>query len=180
MELWDIYDVDRKLTGKTMVRGETFDDEAYHLVVHVCVFNSDGKMLIQQRQPFKHGWSGMWDVTCGGSAVKGESSRDAAHRELLEEVGIDIDFSSDRPHLTVNFEHGFDDIYLVEKDIDERTLELQYEEVNAVKWASCEEILSMIDSGEFIPYYKSLIQLMFDKRKHPNGCIREKDDGDNR
>ena len=174
MEKWDVYDVDRQLTGKTMVRGETFEEGAYHLVVHVCVFNSDGKMLIQQRQPFKHGWPGMWDVTCGGSAVMGESSRDAAHRELMEEVGIDIDFSDIRPNLTVNFEHGFDDVYIVKKDVDINTLELQYEEVKAVKWASCEEILSMIDSGEFIPYYKSFVSLLFNKRKGENGCIEKK------
>lgn len=173
MELWDVYDADRQLTGKTMVRGEPFEEGAYHLVVHVCVFNSEGKMLIQQRQPFKQGWSGMWDVTCGGSAVKGESSRDAAHRELLEEVGIDIDFSNVRPHLTVNFDRGFNDIYIVEKDIEISTLELQYEEVKAVKWASCEEIFSMMDDGVFIPRYKSFMQLLFDKRKNPNGCIVE-------
>ena len=55
MELWDVYDVDRQLTGKTMVRGEPFEKGAYHIVVHICVFNSEGQMLIQQRQPFKHG-----------------------------------------------------------------------------------------------------------------------------
>ena len=174
MEKWDVYDVDRHLTGKTMVRGEPFEEGAYHLVVHVCVFNSEGKMLIQQRQPFKHGWSGMWDVTCGGSAVTGESSRAAAHRELLEEVGIDIDFSGIRPHLTVNHGYGFDDVYIVQKDVDISTLELQYEEVKAVKWASCDEIFSMIDSGEFIPFYKSFISLLFDKRKGGNGCIEKK------
>ena len=173
MELWDVYDIDRRLTGKTMVRGEAFEEGAYHIVVHICVFNSEGKMLIQQRQPFKHGWPGMWDVTCGGSAVKGESSRDAAHRELLEEVGIDIDFSNVRPHLTVNFDRGFNDIYIVEKDVDISTLELQYEEVKAVKWASCEEIFSMMDDGTFIPRYRSFVQLLFDKRKNPNGCIVE-------
>lgn len=174
MEKWDVYDVDRQLTGKTMVRGEAFEEGAYHLVVHVCVFNSEGKMLIQQRQLFKHGWSGMWDVTCGGSAVQGESSRDAAHRELLEEVGIDIDFSSIRPDLTTNFEYGFNDIYIVQKDVDISTLELQYEEVKAVKWASCEEIYSMIDDGTFIPRYKSLMQLLFDKRKGGPGYIEKK------
>lgn len=174
MELWDVYDVDRRLTGKTMVRGEAFEEGAYHLVVHVCVFNSKGQMLIQQRQPFKHGWPGMWDVTCGGSAVKGETSRDAAHRELLEEVGIDIDLSNARPQLTVNFDHGFDDIYLVEKNADESLLKLQYEEVKTVKWASCDEVLSMIDSGEFIPYYKNFISLLFDKRKGGKGCIEKK------
>ena len=174
MELWDVYDVDRKPTGKTMVRGEAFEEGAYHIVVHVCVFNSEGKMLIQQRQIFKQGWPGMWDITCGGSAVKGESSREAAHRELLEEVGIDIDFSGSRPDLTTNFEHGFNDVYIVEKDIDASTLKLQYEEVKAVRWASCEEIFSMIDDGVFIPRYKSFMQLLFDKRKGEKGCIENK------
>lgn len=174
MELWDVYDADRQLTGKTMVRGESFEEGAYHIVVHVCVFNSEGKMLIQQRQPFKHGWPDMWDVTCGGSAVKGETSRDAAHRELLEEIGIDIDFSDSRPDMTVNFEHGFDDIYIAKKDIDISTLKLQYEEVKTVKWSDCEEILSMIDNGEFIPYYKNFISLLFDKRKGGKGCIENK------
>ncbi|WP_156964294.1 hypothetical protein [Clostridium sulfidigenes] len=41
-----------------------------------------------------------------------------------------------------------------------------------MKWASKEEIFSMIDSGEFIPYYQSLIQLFFDARKK-YGAINE-------
>ena len=80
MELWDIYDVDRKKTGKTMVRGEAFEQDAYHLVVHVCVFNHQNEMLIQKRQPFKKGFSGLWDVTVGGSAVQGDNSASAASR----------------------------------------------------------------------------------------------------
>ena len=55
MELWDIYDKDRNKTGRTMKRGEPMKDGDYHLVVHICIFSSDGKMLIQQRQPFKDG-----------------------------------------------------------------------------------------------------------------------------
>jgi|GEM_PF-3327054 len=66
----------------------------------------------------------------------------------------------------MNFNNGFDDIYLIEQDVDINELSLQYEEVQKVKWASKEEIFSVIDSGEFIPYYKSLIQLFFDARKN--------------
>ena len=88
MELWDVYDKDRVKTGETMERGSAFADGAYHLVVHVCIFNSKGEMLIQQRQPFKEGWPNLWDLTVGGSAVAGESSGEAAKRELFEEIGI--------------------------------------------------------------------------------------------
>lgn len=62
-EKWDLYDIDRVKTGEIMERGEQIPPKRYHLAVHVCIFGSDGRMLIQQRQPFKEGWSNMWDVT---------------------------------------------------------------------------------------------------------------------
>ena len=170
MELWDIYNADRIKTGRTVLRGKTIQKGDYHLVVHVCIFNSKDEMLIQQRQSFKAGWSNMWDITAGGSAVKGDTSQTAIERELFEEVGIKYDFQSVRPHLTINFDGGFDDIYLIEKDdIDINTLQMQYEEVQAVKWATIDEIFEKLDNGTFIPYYKSLIQLFFDIRKQ-YGC----------
>lgn len=79
MELWDVYDINRNKTNKTMVRGESFAKGNYHLVVHVCVFNSKGEMLIQQRQPFKEGWPNMWDITVGGSATKGDTQANLYH-----------------------------------------------------------------------------------------------------
>jgi isopentenyldiphosphate isomerase len=169
MELWDVYDINRNKTNKTMVRGEAFEKDSYHLVVHVCVFNSKDEMLIQQRQPFKKGWSNMWDVTVGGSAAKGDTSQSAAERELFEEIGLTVDLKNIRPHITINFNNGFDDIYLIEQEVDMDELSLQYEEVQSVKWASKEEIFSMIENGEFIPYHQSLIQLFFDSRKQ-YGC----------
>ncbi|WP_347568875.1 hypothetical protein [Evansella sp. AB-P1] len=69
MEQWDIYDSNRNITGKTMMRGDSFEEGEYHLVVHVCMFNKDGQMLIQQRHPDKRDWANMWDITIGGSAV---------------------------------------------------------------------------------------------------------------
>lgn len=161
-----MYNADRTLSGKTMVRGADFDGDSYHLVVHACVFNSENKMLIQKRQPFKEGWPGMWDITVGGSAVAGETSQSAIERELFEEIGLKLDFQNTRPHLSVNYDVGFDDIYLIEKDVDIGSLALQFEEVEQVKWASIEEIYHKLDVGEFIPYHKSLIALFFDMRRH--------------
>lgn len=169
MELWDVYNIDRTKSNKVMIRGEKFEKDAYHLVVHACIFNSNGEMLIQQRQPFKSGWPNMWDITVGGSALSGETSQTAIERELFEEIGLKVSLQDVRPHLTINFDVGFDDIYLIEKEIDMNDLVLQYEEVQKVKWATLEEIFKKIDDGQFIPYYKSLIQLLFDMRKQ-YGC----------
>ena len=160
MEIFDLYTADRVKTGKTMVRGEPVPEGFYRLVVHVCIFDSRGRMLIQQRQPFKKGWSNLWDISVGGCAVAGDSSRTAAERETFEELGLAIDLSDVRPTMTIHWEHGFDDYYVLTLDVDPESLHLQYEEVQSVEWASEEEILQMIDDGRFIPYEKSQIQLI--------------------
>ena len=52
-------------------------------------------------------------------------------------------------------------------------MHLQYEEVQAVRWASEGEILRMIDDGVFIPYAKSLIELLFFRRDHRSSHTRK-------
>ena len=166
MEIFDLYTADRVKTGRTMIRGDKVPEGYYRIVVHVCLFDGEGRMLIQQRQPFKEGWSNMWDVTVGGSAIAGDTSQTAAERETREELGLELDLSQARPSLTLHWEHGFDDYYLLTREVDTEKLRLQYEEVQRVRWATLDEILAMIDDGRFIPYEKSLIQLLFFRRDH--------------
>lgn len=171
MEMLDIYTENREKTGRTIERGNRLNKDEYRLVIHACIINSKGEMLIQQRQPFKSGWPNMWDLTAGGAVLAGETSKQATQRELYEELGIDIDFSDIRPQLTINFEEGFNDIYIIQKDdIDINSLKLQYEEVQCVKWASMREIQEMLHNGIFIPYYEDLISLIFNM-KNSYGCF---------
>ena len=166
MELFDLYTLDRVKTGRTMVRGEPVPKGFFRLVVHVCLFDGKGRMLIQQRQPFKESWPGLWDVSVGGSAVSGDTSRSAAERETMEELGLEVDLTTVRPSLTIHWENGFDDFYLLTRPVEPSSLRLQPEEVRTVKWVDMDEILRMIDEGTFIPYEKSLIGLLFFLRDH--------------
>ncbi len=172
MELWDIYDKERIRTGRTMERGSQFLINDFHLVVHICIFNSKDEMLVQQRQPFKEGWPNMWDITVGGSALAGEKSQTAAERELFEEIGFKVDLTNERPFITVNFRFGFDDYYLLENNLDIRELTLQYEEVQRVKWANKSEVLNMLDEGIFIPYHRHFIETLFEMRRCPGAIAR--------
>ncbi len=166
VEIWDIYDWNRIKTGKTMLRGSEFENGALHLVVHLCIFNEKRQMLIQQRQKNKVGFPNYWDVSVGGSALAGETPQEAIMRECAEELGIGFDLKNQRPHFTVNFDHGFDDTFLIlVKDFDLQLLNLQEEEVQDVKWANREDILQMMDQGSFVPYHKSKIELCFDMVK---------------
>ena len=162
MEIWDIYNKNRVKTGKTVIRGgEELLDGEYRIVVFMAVFNFKGQMLIQQRQPFKEGWSGFWDITAGGSAVSGDTSQQAASRELHEEVGILVDFSDATPHFTINTDRGFCDFYLHQEDVDINSLQLGHDEVAQVKWATKEEIFSMIENGSFVPLQEGVMELCF-------------------
>ncbi|MCH5262034.1 MAG: NUDIX domain-containing protein [Lachnospiraceae bacterium] len=152
-ELWDLYTRDREKTGVLHRRGDELKEDEYHLVIHVCIFNSKNQLLIQQRQPFKEGWPNMWDVTVGGSALQGESSFQAAERELFEEIGLKLDLSDIRPNFTINFPQGFDDYYILEREVDLTKLSLQEEEVQAVRWVSKEEAMRMQEEGAMIPYW---------------------------
>ena len=166
MEIFDLYDCSRRPVGKTMVRGEKVPAGCYRLVVHVCIFNAKGEMLIQQRQSFKDGWPNMWDVTVGGSVIAGETSQQGAHRELLEELGLDVDFTGMAPALSTTFTGGFDDIYILNMELDPADLHLQEEEVQAARWASEAEVLDMIAKKEFIPYNRPFMECMFFRRNH--------------
>lgn len=165
MEVFDLYDNNRLLTGETMVRGTPAQAGRYRLVVHVCIFNSNGKMLIQQRQPFKKKWGNLWDLTVGGCVVSGETSREGALREVWEELGLEADLTS-APAFSLTFPGGFDDFYILQKDVELSSLRLQKEEVLAAKWASLEDVLAMVDGGTFIPYHKGFLEFLF---HHPAG-----------
>lgn len=166
MEILDLYDHRRNPTGETMVRGTPVPPGRYRCVVHICLFNSAGQLLIQQRQANAPRWPDYWDVSAAGGVSSGESPQTAATREIKEELGLDIDFSNAAPTFSVTFSEGFDDFFIISEDVELSNLSLQPEEVQAVRWATQEEILAMIDDGRFIPYRKSLVDLLFFFRSH--------------
>ncbi len=55
MEVWDVYDKYRNITGKKILKSQraSLKIGEYETVVHVGIFNSDSELLIQKRQSFK-------------------------------------------------------------------------------------------------------------------------------
>lgn len=159
-ELWDIVDNDRQHTGVRVERQLGLPDGQLHQVVHLCLIDMGGRMLIQRRVDTKSTWPGMWDVTVGGSVIAGETSAQGIAREVREELGLELEFT--RPAFTFNFAYGFDDFYVVRADIDERTLAVPNAEVAEVAWASFADIQALKARGEFINYRDSALALVFD------------------
>lgn len=152
MEYMDIYTSTKKKTGKKQLRDSPFSNNHYRFVVTVLIFNRSDELLIQKRQSTQKSWANWWDYTASGAVIQGEELYQAAERELQEETGILIDLSDIPSRLTVSFEEGWDEIYVVSKDIKLEELHLQKEEVSEMKWVTEEEYFNLLAQNEFIPY----------------------------
>lgn len=159
-EFQDIYDIHRNLTGKKVQRGNPRAADEYILVVHLLIFDRQGRFLAQQRVPDKASWPGMWDVSLGGIAQSGDDSRRAAAREAAEELGLQLDLSDTEPIFSFRAGNTFDDYWLVEIDSGNLKLKLQPEEVADARWVTRPEWEALVNDRKVIPY--SFQYILFD------------------
>ena len=152
-ELWDIYDINRKPTGRTVERGKPMKQGEYHIVVNVWIRNSKGEWLISRRTPNKH-FPLLWEPT-GGSAVSGESSFDAAIRETREELGVELDPEKGTLFVSAKRQYkefpDFLDVWVFEHDCSIDSITLQPGETCGAMWASSAEIKKLAADRKFVP-----------------------------
>ena len=158
MELWDIYDRNKKPTGRTMERNHwTLKDDEYHLTVLGAVCTPDGRYLITRRVMTKAWAPGAWEVS-GGGCRAGEPSEQAIRREILEETGLDVKNASGGLVFTYHRENPgegdnyFADVYRFVCDFAPEDVKIQKEEVLDWKLATAEEIEKIAKEGEFLHY----------------------------
>lgn len=151
MEIWDILDETGRPTGRTIGRGDRLAPGEYYLAVHIWIVNHKGEYLIQKRDLEKPLWPGMWAAT-GGAAIAGETSLEAAMREVEEELGIRPDPESIVLLARIKREDFFTDIWSLRQEIDLQDIVMQPGEVCGVRWASVEEIEQLVLAGEFVNY----------------------------
>ena len=149
MELWDLYDENRTLLGKTHVRGVPLQEGEYHLVTDIWLVRQDGKVLITKRHPKKI-WGNMWECT-GGSALAGEESRHSAARELAEEVGVAVNPAELKLLNTIRIKDRFVDTYAVVRDLEVKDLTLQAEEVTDAKFVDFTELTQIWQDNNLVP-----------------------------
>ena len=143
IEIWDAYDKQlRKIETITLTRGQDIADGMYHLVCEIIVKHRDGTYLLMQRDLNKrHG--GKWELTAGGSALKGESPMECAVRELQEETGIRSVALQELGRIPHDGNHAFYVVYLCVTDGDKHAVTLQPGETIAYQWVTKPALLEM-------------------------------------
>lgn len=157
-ELWEALYEDESPAGFYLARGVKIPKGYYHLVVEVVISHQDGDHLLVRRSMEKHKLPGRWEASASGSALPGESSLEAARREVWEETGInrgEFTFLSRRvyPELGVIF-HDYHCLTSFEKN----ELLMQEGETEEYRWVNKNDFLDFMDSEEAIPWQKERLE----------------------
>ena len=150
MELRDLYDENKELTGETIYKGQDVPKGRYYITVVIFIQNNKNEFLLQKRVKNK---DGKW-ATTGGHPVSGETSKQGIITEIKEELGINVVEENVELFKTIKTEDDFVDIYYLKEDIDINEIKIQKEEVEDVKWATIEEIQKMIQQKIFSESHK--------------------------
>lgn len=163
-ELVDVYDSCGNRTGRIHRRGNPMAPGEFCLVAAITIFDSRGRILCTLRSPEKIGAPNTWESP-GGSIRAGESSRQGAVRELLEETGLavreeDLIFLHRRQTGDILM-----DVYALYWDHPAREVRLQPGETAGARWfpldeweekARAREILAGDYSGTFFDAVRRL------------------------
>lgn len=160
MELNDVYDAQRRLTGRLHRRGDRWRKGEYGLVVCVWIYDGKGNILLTRRAPEKT-YAGTWENS-GGSAQAGETSRQAIARELFEETGIRAEEAEFELLECTRDNIAFYDHYCLRRDIPLEEIVLLPGETDAVRWATFDEIHGMIERKEIC----AVIARQFRRQEH--------------
>jgi len=163
-ELIDIVDENGNYTGKTCLKSEAHKYGYFHPTIHVWLYTSDKKILLQKRALTKKVFPGLWDISVAGHIAAGEDIITGALREVKEEIGFDIlpenlHKIGTRKHM-VNHPNGiidneFHHVFITELTIPAEELTLQEEEVAELKLFDLKTILHTKDYENFLlPQYQ--------------------------
>ena len=146
MEYNDIYDEQRRLTGRLHRRGSRWNKGEFGLVVCVWVYDGKGKLLLTRRAPQKS-FPGTWENS-GGAAKAGETSLQAIVRELYEETGIRAEESEFEFLRSTRDKNCFYDHYCIHRDVPLEQITLLPGETDGAKWVTFAQVHTMIQRRE--------------------------------
>ena len=139
-------------------------DGKLHRAFSVFVFNAEGKLLLQQRAISKYHSGGLWTNTVCSHQRVNETTEQAAHRRLQEEMGFDcpvkevFNFTYKTKFDNGLFEHELDHVLIGNYDNNPTP---NPEEVESWKWITLEELKK--DIQENPDKYTYWLKTAFDK-----------------
>lgn len=147
-ELFTLVDENDRVLG-SITRGEAHRDMTkIHRGAWVLVFNDKGEVFLQKRSLTKDRNPGLWSIAVGGHVTHGQTYREAAKREFMEELGIAapaLEFMKKYRFIS-QFESEIGCVY---KSIHNGPFTLNPQEIDHGEFFTLEDLEVKIRSGEF-------------------------------
>ena len=141
-EFIDILTAEGLPTGNTALKSEAHKKGWFHATAHIWFFTTDHQILLQKRALTKKVFPGIWDISVAGHIGAGEKILQGAKREILEEIGLELQEKDlikigTRIH-QVSHSNGIQDnehhhVFIAELKTSVEKLSLQKEEVADIK-----------------------------------------------
>lgn len=153
-ERLEVYTPEGQPTGILKARSDVHAEGLWHKTVQLWVRNTRGDVLLQKRATKKEGSPGLWDVSCGGHCVEGETPEISALRELEEELGLHAPVSMLQKigSATYTSQQGRNnewvDVFLLDLATDDVVLRLQEAEVSETCWLSPHALHQRVRAGD--------------------------------
>ena len=97
-EIFPIVNENGEVVGKATRKECHSGSMLLHPVVHLHIFDNQGRLYLQKRSMDKDIQPGKWDTAVGGHVSLGEDVAQALRRETLEEIGISDFLPVPLPH----------------------------------------------------------------------------------
>lgn len=148
-EQFDILNEDGTQAGYSLPRSQVHREGQWHRSVHIWVVDEWDRILLQQRSFHKDSNPGLWDISAAGHISAGQNSREAAVREVAEELGLVVNtdqieflFEDKDQAILQNgkfIDREFHDIYLLRIHIkDAKLIKPDPVELEGIRWISPE------------------------------------------
>lgn len=89
-QLIDVFDKNEKPTGRTATFDEVQTKGLFTQGVHIVIYTQDSQIVMQRRSPKLDYHPSQIEVSVGGGVVTGEDPKQAAIREIQEELGLKV------------------------------------------------------------------------------------------
>ena len=134
-------------------------DGTLHRAFSIFIFNSEDKLLLQQRSSVKPLWPLYWSNTCCSHPCKGESMEVATIRRLKEEIGISCPtkylykFEYQARYKDIGSEREICSVYVGR---DDGPFNPNMEELAALRFIDIDELSAELekDTDEYTPWFK--------------------------
>lgn len=149
----DVLDDRGKPTGEVLSRKEIHALGKLHRAVHLYVFDSKNRLLLQRRAPHVDHYPNWLSISVTGHVNAGERSTTAVQRELQEELGIALEadrivflfsYRQDTRSSPTYIDRQYNDVYACWLDIDSTTITLDPNEVSEVLWVPFTTFTAMV------------------------------------